>query len=261
MRRHGSYRPVAWTRKGRPIWPIAGGNGAGDGAGDGGGSGGGDSGSGSDGGGSGGSGGDGGGDGGGSGSGGDGGAGDDGGSADARGFPADTPVAEMTDAQQAAYWKHHARKHEQRARERGDYDAIKAERDDLRQRSMTETERAVEEAKEVGRAEGRRESGSKMVETHIQAAVTAGRMSQEQAEALLDGLDRTKYLTTDGDVDTDKVQTLLDRIAPAKGNGAGGHPDLGQGRRAGGGKPSGKDAGREEARRRFGDRAGAGAGK
>ncbi|YCU50355.1 hypothetical protein ACRYGS_09580 [Mycobacteroides abscessus] len=33
-----------------------------------------------------------------------------------KGFPADTPVAQMTDAQQAAYWKHYSREHEGKAK-------------------------------------------------------------------------------------------------------------------------------------------------
>src|SRR5215218_296038 len=44
----------------------------------------------------------------------------------AGGFPADTPVTEMTTEQQAAYWKHQSRKHEERARSREDYDDLKA---------------------------------------------------------------------------------------------------------------------------------------
>lgn len=173
---------------------------------------------------------------------------------DDKGFPADTPVAEMTAEQQAAYWRHHARKHEQRAKDREDYDRIKSELDEIKAAGMSEQEKAVDEAKKAAKAEALREVGGRMVDAHIKASVTAGRLTQDQADVILDGLDRTRFLTTEGDVDTDKVTALLDKIAPDTGNG---FPDLGQGRRPGGSKVSGKEQGREEARRRFGDRAAA----
>ncbi|GAA0641178.1 hypothetical protein GCM10009548_01690 [Streptomyces malaysiensis subsp. malaysiensis] len=45
------------------------------------------------------------------------------------GYPDSTPVAEMEPAHQAAYWKHHARKHEQRANSAPDADELKRLRD------------------------------------------------------------------------------------------------------------------------------------
>jgi hypothetical protein len=39
-------------------------------------------------------------------------------------------------------------------------------------------------------------------------------MTDKQRDALLEGLDATKYLTDDGEVDTDKVTALIDGIAP-----------------------------------------------
>lgn len=37
------------------------------------------------------------------------------------GFPLNTPVADMAPEQQAAYWRHHAQKHEKRAKQYGQY--------------------------------------------------------------------------------------------------------------------------------------------
>lgn len=170
-----------------------------------------------------------------------------------KGFPADTPVAEMTPDQQAAYWKDKARKHETRANERSDYDTVKAELDRLKAESMSEQEKAVAAAKAEGEKTGRtaaaQEVGSKMVDAHISAAVTAGRMTQDQADTILEGLDRTKYLTKDHDVDTEKLTRLLNTVAPVK---SGGRPDHGQGGRGSSTKTSGMEAGKAEAERRFG---------
>lgn len=235
------------TRTGQPVWPIAGGSGdGGDGA---------DGGSGGDGGGSG--------DGGGAGSGdggdpGDGGTGDDGGSKGGtdKGFPDNTPVADMTAEQQAAYWKFHARKHEERANARADYDAVKAkadELDELKKSQMSDQDKAVQEAKDQARAETLAEVGGRMVDTHINAAVTANRITQDQADVVLGSLDRSKFLTDDGDVDADKVEALLTTLAPSSnGDEKGRKVDLGQGRREAQ-KVSAMERGREEARRRYGD--------
>lgn len=66
---------------------------------------------------------------------------------DDKGFPEGTPVAEMTAEQQAAYWKHQARKHEERARSRADYDDVKkkaAEYDKYVESQKTEAQRLAD---------------------------------------------------------------------------------------------------------------------
>lgn len=246
----GLLQAVGIRANGKPIWPILGasegppegGNGQG-GAGGGNGTG---AGQGGEAGGQGGAGAQGGGS-------GAGGAGNGGAGSGNKGFPADTPVADMTPDQQAAYWKDKARKHESRANERSDYDTVKAELDRIKAESMSEQEKAVAAAKAEGEKAGRtaaaQESGTKMVDAHISAAVTAGRMTQDQADAILEGLDRTKYLTKDHDVDTEKLTRLLNTVAPAK---SGGRPDHGQGGRGSSTKTSGMEAGKAEAERRFG---------
>lgn len=214
--------PVGFRRDGRPIWPIMGGSGDG---GEGGGVGG-------------------------SGDGGDGGTGGgsgegtpppgngngDGGDGGDRGFPENTPVAEMTADQQVAYWKFQARKHEDRNRSRGDYDDLKKKAGDydaLLESQKTEQQKAVDAARGEGKAEGLREAGVFLVEAEVRAQ-SANRLSDEQRAALLDGLDRTRFLNADNTVDADKVKTLIDGLAPS----AGGSPDtgkkwpdMGQGRR------------------------------
>ena len=187
------------------------------------------------------------------------------------GFPPNTPVAQMTAEQQAAYWKHYARQHENRNREilglaGGSFDELKAKvtgYDEHVEQSKTETQRAIDAARAEGREQARRESAASIVDAHIEAAVMAERLTREQADLLLGTVDRSKLVTIDGDdfdVDTDKVAALISTVAPAKGgngDGKGGARDLGQGRRDGGAKLSGRDIGHAEAQRRFGDRAGA----
>lgn len=80
---------------------------------------------------------------------------------DDKGFPESTPLAQMTAEQREAYWKHQARKHEQRARERADYDDLKAKAaklDEIEAANKSELEkerearqRAEEQAKTLAR--------------------------------------------------------------------------------------------------------------
>lgn len=167
-----------------------------------------------------------------------------------QGFPKDTPLAEMTAEQQAAYWKTQARKHETRAAAHADYDTVKAELEQLRAQTMTETERAVAEAKAAGKAEAATETLPKLLQAEFRAAA-AGRMDSEQLKTATEPLNPTYFLTAKGDeVDTAKVQAFIDGIAPAKGASKT-WPDMGQGRREGV-KTSAREAGRAAAERRFG---------
>jgi hypothetical protein len=202
------------------------------------------------------------------------------------GYPANTPVAEMTHQQAAAYWRHQSRKHEDRVKAMGDYDALKQKADDyarLVAASQTEHEKAVEEARRQGAASYAASTGSQLVESWVKAAAH-NRLSDEGVNALLETLDRTKFLAANGAVDTDKVYAVVNRLVsqqpapasapqgqPAQPGQTGGWaapppvvpppatppplvpsgaPDMGQGTRQTA-APSGLAAGAEIARQRF----------
>lgn len=172
------------------------------------------------------------------------------------GFPVDTPVAEMSPDQQVAYWKHKARKHEDVAKSRQDYDSIKAELDRLRQDSMSESEKAIAEAKQAALAEGRTaalsEIGDKVIDAHMAALVSAGLLQKEDHDFLLETIDRSKIIR-DGDVDTDKLHQIVQKFFPA-GNGRGGRdPHQGRGRQQQL-QMSAAEQGKAEAARRFPNR-------
>lgn len=167
-----------------------------------------------------------------------------------QGFPANTPVKDMTVDQQAAYWKVQARRHESRAAAHADYDTIKTELEQLRARTQTAEEKAIEDAKQAGRAEATASTLPRLLQAEFRAAA-AGRITPEQLSSVTAPLDPKFFLTAKGDeVDTAKVQTFVDGIAPAAGKT---WPDMGQGRREGV-KTSAREAGRAAAERRFGKR-------
>lgn len=163
---------------------------------------------------------------------------------DESGFPANTPLSEMTAEQREAYWKDKARKHETTAKARGDYDAVKAELDRLKAATQTDAERAVEaaktEASTAAKAEARNQYVPLLVSAKLEAAL-AGRMPADKIAAQVDFLDHTKFLTDSGEVDTDKVKQYADGLVPDGKQ----WPDMGQGRRGSTKPAKGVAAGQE----------------
>jgi hypothetical protein len=176
--------------------------------------------------------------------------------ADADGFPANTPVVEMTAPQQAAYYKHQAQKHEARNKDLlaitggkhgDDLKAVFDEYGQLKTASLTDGEKALEEAKKQTRAEVALES----VRSSFDLLLPDDMPAEKKQEAL-EVLNLAAFLTSDGKVDTAKVKTHAATLAPAKDNGQQqNRRDWGGGRRETGGAPLGA-SGAAEAERRFG---------
>lgn len=148
------------------------------------------------------------------------------------GFPANTPIAEMTAEQQAAYWRDKAQSHEKRLKAERERKA--AEIEAARVAALPDQERAVAEAKAAGRAEALKEAGANLARAEFKAAA-AGRLSP----ALIAALDTSPYINDDGTVDTDAIARFVSDnapppAAPADADTNDGKPDLpdfGQGRR------------------------------
>ena len=107
-------------------------------------------------------------------------------------------------------WKAQARKHEERAKANA---AAAKERDELRRSAMSEQEQAVAQAVDQARADTLRQVGGQLVAAEIRAAA-AGRSTD--LDALVEGIDPTKFLDDTGQVDRDAVKAWVDRIAPAQ---------------------------------------------
>lgn len=134
-----------------------------------------------------------------------------------RGYPQGTPLEQMTAEQREAYWKHHARQWENRAKERGDYDSVKekaAQYDQLIASQATEQEKAIAAA----RAEGERLATARAAVVLVDAHVRAGlqqRLQPHQVEALASNLNHQHFLGSDGlTVDAAKVAQFVDTVAP-----------------------------------------------
>lgn len=167
------------------------------------------------------------------------------GSAD-KGFPENTPVAEMTAQQQVAYYKHQSRKHEERATAYRTAaggktaDEIKTELEaveTLRREKLSDQERAVEDAKREARESAAREYAPKAARTAFEFALS--HLKDEDRTELIDTLDLTKVITDSGDIDTAKVRSIVEKIAPADKDKGNRHFDFGGGRRQDSGSAQG----------------------
>lgn len=201
-------------------------------------------------------------------------------------YPANTAVASMTPQQQAEYWRHRSRKHEDRVKAQGDYDALKqkaAEHDRMVTENQTVHERAVADARRQGHAEALAAASGQLVEQWVRAAAHQRSIPQESVNALVAVIKPEAFLTNGG-VDADKVYAFVNAAAPQPASApaapagntgqppapapaapAGqpaaqpvpmfqapsGSPDFGQGQPGKAG-PTGLEAGRALARARFG---------
>lgn len=133
---------------------------------------------------------------------------------DGKGFPEGTPVRDMTPEQQAAYWRHHARKHE---------DALKGKTGG---RTLDELVDAARKLKEI---EDSQKSEADKAKEREQAITTENASLKSQVAALRAAV---KYQLTEDDVETlmalpaDTVETIAARLAnktpaapPADGQG------------------------------------------
>lgn len=98
----------------------------------------------------------------------------------------------------------------------------------IQREALPEQERLVAEAEARGTAAAAAKFAARIVDAEVKAAA-AGR--PVDVDALLEGLDRTRFLTDEGEPDTAAIAAWVDRIAPAPDPAAPQQVDLGQGAR------------------------------
>lgn len=137
----------------------------------------------------------------------------------------DSPPAELGDAGKRALdaERSRAKTAEARAKE------LETELEEFRRSQMSEQEKAIDEARTAARAEALTEVGSKLAHAEFRAAA-AGKLDDDQLGVLIDNLDLSKFLTEDGEVDREKVSTVVAGIGSKADTPS---VDLGQGSRGG----------------------------
>jgi hypothetical protein len=157
--------------------------------------------------------------------------------------PAADDTATESEQQDATDYKAEAeklkaasRKWEDRAKANA---AAAKELDELRKQSMSDIEKAVDAARNEARAEVLREVGATRVDDAVKVAAAGRRVD---IDALLEGLDRSRFLTDEHLPDTDAIAKWVDRIAPVPDDSSSPFPDLGQGVRTSAVSPGDDDA-------------------
>lgn len=139
-----------------------------------------------------------------------------------RGFPKDTPVAQMKPEEQAAYHLFHSRKHEGRSKEWSDafpgksateIKAIVDEAEKNRRNTLTLDQKTIEDAQAEARKSALAEIGPKAVRSAFDLLLSD--MPDTDKAEVLDTLDLSKFLTSDNEVDTAKVKSAVARLNPA----------------------------------------------
>lgn len=118
-------------------------------------------------------------------------------------------------------WKTLARKHEDRSKTNSEaakqVEALKAELEQFRQASMSETERALAKATKDAEARGRAEAltavGQRLVKAEFKA-LAAGAIPD--LDGVLDDLNLAKFIGQDGEPDTKAIEAAVKRLTPPK---------------------------------------------
>lgn len=144
-----------------------------------------------------------------------------------KGFPEGTPLAEMTDAQQAAYWKHHARRHEDTVKGfKGltpqQVAELQAENDSLKTERMSADEKALKAARDEAFKQAQQEAQAQylpQIQRSAVQSIASGIVSGDKLNAFLDIISPalpdgkfqppTAVLGEDGQVSEEKVMGYL----------------------------------------------------
>jgi len=113
---------------------------------------------------------------------------------------------------EAEKWQSHSRKMEERAKTNAQ--AAK-ELEKVRAAAMTETEKAVNEARAAGAAEAAKKAGPRLVRAEFRAAA-AGSVDKQTLDAYLEDVDLSKFLTDDGEPDSKAIEARIKRLGGGK---------------------------------------------
>jgi type II secretory pathway pseudopilin PulG len=121
------------------------------------------------------------------------------------GFPANTPLEQMTAPEQAAYWKHESKKHQRAANARSDYDDLKAkaaELEQLQQANQSAEEAAIEAARRDGEVIGASRYLKEAVKGRFQGIT---KKTDEEVETIFEHVDALSFTDDKGDIDVEKL--------------------------------------------------------
>lgn len=144
-----------------------------------------------------------------------GGGGDTGGAGGDAGAGGDKAAADKTDTGKTFTEADVERIIQGRLSKYSDYDQVKQQLTELQQANQTESEKAINAAKDEGRKEARIEAGADVALEVFNGA--AGRRNPEYDTApALELIDLRKFVKDDGSVDREAVKSAVERLVPEK---------------------------------------------
>lgn len=145
------------------------------------------------------------------------------------GFPKDTAVADMTDKQASAYWRHQTKVQQRRVP--GNLTQLEADAAELariKASQQTPAEQQLQAARDEAAAATRAEVGKEAALALLRVSLHTRGKSDAEIDELLVYTSADSFLTNDKKLDAGKVTSYVDKIAPSGSGGGGGLP--GQGR-------------------------------
>lgn len=131
----------------------------------------------------------------------------------------DTATGDLPDtgaATETVDWKAEAekykalmRKHEERAKANA---SAASELDKVRKAQMSETEKAVADAKQAGRTEAQQAVAGRLARAEFRAAA-AGRVEKDTLDGFLEYADLSKFVGDDGEPDGKAIDAVVKRLA------------------------------------------------
>lgn len=134
------------------------------------------------------------------------------------GFPPNTPVAEMTDAQRAAYFKHQNRQSDNKlAAFKGvtpeDVSKMQAKLQEMENAQLSASDKALKEAATNAAAAAKAEADAawrpKYQQAQLKSIAAPIIQDKDRLNAFLETTDATKFAGEDGEIDTEKVMGHL----------------------------------------------------
>lgn len=121
------------------------------------------------------------------------------------------PATGTDQAAEVEKWKALARKHEDRAKENA---GAQKELEKLRSASLSDTERAVAEAKAAGRTEALIETGRRLAAAEFRAAAAAAGLDVAE---VLDLVDLARFVGEDGTPDEKAIAAAVNKLVALRG--------------------------------------------
>ena len=130
-----------------------------------------------------------------------------------RGFPQETPIAAMSDAERAAYWQHYARKHEDTAKSFGGVTPqqvtdMKTELETLRAEKLSADERTLLAAREDATKSATAELTPRLQAAEVRA-VAAEFIKGDQLKSFMSIVNPAAFVGESGQIDEAKVVGAL----------------------------------------------------